>query len=291
MEEIENEQFLNNKNNDLQLDDNNKKKKIRIIILILLLLLLIGLTIVFIIIISKKDNDNNKDNNNGDPSDKKSSHLYIEPSSGVHTHTLIFMPGLTNIPEDFAPVFTDYIPFNKKNTTKLVILRSQLQDVTVLNGTKNYSWFDIYSFPINSPDTYNFEELKKSSNLLKEIIEEEVGILGKNYEKIIIGGHSQGAMISLYTGYSFKNKLGGVISWSGALPPIKREDISNEKEDLNVFFAYGDIDTIITPEYFTQSIEEIKNFNGLNITIYQNHAHSVCHKEMEDTGIFLDNIM
>ena len=47
-------------------------------------------------------------------------------------------------------------------------------------------------------------------------------------------------------GYSFKNKLGGVISWSGSLPPIKREDISNEKEDLNVFFAYGDIDTIIS---------------------------------------------
>ena len=57
-------------------------------------------------------------------------------------------------------------------------------------------------------------------------------------------------MISLYTGYSFKNKLGGVISWSGALPLIKREDISNEKKDLNVFFGYGDNDTIITPEYF-----------------------------------------
>ena len=256
------------------------------IILISLLFLLISLIIIFIIIISKKDNDNNKDNNNIDPS-----HLYFEPSSGIHTHTLIIMPGLGNRPENFARVFREYISFNKKNTTKLIMLRSQLHDVTVFNGTKNYSWFDIYTFPINSPNTYNFEELKKSSNLLKEIIEEEAGILGKNYEKIIIGGHSQGAMVSLYTGYSFKNKLGGVISWSGALPPIKREDISNEKESLNVFFGYGDNDTIITPEYFIESIEEIKNFNGLNIAIYPNETHFVCAKEVEDTGIFLDKIM
>ena len=98
-------------------------------------------------------------------------------------------------------------------------------------------------------------------------------------------------MVSLYTGYSFKNKLGGVISWSGALPLIKREDISNEKKDLNVFFGYGDNDTIITPEYFIESIEEIKNFNGLNIAIYPNETHFVCGKEVEDTGIFLDKIM
>lgn len=278
----------NNNNNDSQIETNSKKNKIKIIIFLLLLILIIAFTIIVIIILLKDDN-----NNNDSPSKKDDdpSHVYIEPSSGIHTHTIIFMPGLTNTPEDFIPALTEKLPYNKKNTTKLVILRSQLHEVTVLNGTQNYSWFDIYYFPMNSSDSFNFEDLKKSSNLLKDIIEEEVEKLDQNYDKIIVGGHSQGAMLSLYTGYTFKNKLGGVVALSGALPPIKKEDISPDKKNLNVFYVYGDSDDIISPKYLNESINEIKDFEGLNVTIYPNHAHYVNRQEWEDAGAFLDNIM
>ncbi|MBQ3981117.1 MAG: hypothetical protein II631_03615 [Treponema sp.] len=43
--------------------------------------------------------------------------------------------------------------------------------------------------------------------MLKKYIDEEAKILG-NYEKIFIGGHSQGACISLYTGYSLEDLIG-----------------------------------------------------------------------------------
>ena len=248
--------------------------------------MIIAVTIVVIIILLKDDNNNDSPSKKDDPS-----HVYIDPSSGVHTHTIIFMPGLTNTPENFISALTQKLSYNKKNTTRLVILRSQLHEVTALNGTQNYSWFDIYYFPMNSSDSFNFDDLKKSSDLLKDIIEEEVSKLDKNYDKIIVGGHSQGAMISLYTGYTFKNKIGGVVALSGALPPIKREDILPEKENLNVFFAYGDSDDIICPQYFNESIKDIVDFEGLNITIYPNHAHYVDRKELEDVGAFLDNIM
>ena len=170
--------------------------------ILLFLTLLSPLIITLIILLANKTKTNK-------------SHLYFEPISGNHTHTLIFMPGMTNTPEDFVNVLTTgRVPFNKRNSTKIVILRSQLRKLTALFGQKNYSWFDIYRFPLNSSNDYNFEELKESANLLKEIINEEVEELGKDYSKIIIGGHSQGAMIALYIGYTFENKLGGV-SWSG----------------------------------------------------------------------------
>ena len=269
----EDEKLMNDKDN--KIENKNRSKKYLIIIIILVILLIISLITVIIIVSALK-------NTNNDNSSKKqdSSPIYIKPSSGVHTHTIIFLPGLTNTPEDFLKVLTSYVTFNKRNTTKIVILRSQLQEVTVLNGTKNYSWFDIYYFPLNSSNSYNVEELKISSNILKNYIEEEAKKLNNNYEKIIIGGHSQGAMLSLFTGYTFKYKLGGVISWSGVLPPIKKEDILPEKEKLNVFYSYGLLDNIIIPEYFSKSINDIKDFDGFNISIYPNQTHSVGRNEI-----------
>ena len=98
-------------------------------------------------------------------------------------------------------------------------------------------------------------------------------------------------MISLFTGYTLQKKIGGVFSWSGVLPPIQRKDISTEKENLNVYFAFGDRDNMIIPSYFNRSIEEIKDFKGLNIVIYPNHTHYVNSNEMKDVGLFLDKIM
>ena len=36
--------------------------------------------------------------------------LVFNATSGKHTHTIIFMPGFTNTPENFKNIFTNYIP-------------------------------------------------------------------------------------------------------------------------------------------------------------------------------------
>ena len=269
-------------------DDNNKyneintKKKYKIIIFITLIIILIILISLIIIILLL-----NKDKN--EPSTTENSNLYFEPSSGVHTHTIIFMPGLTNKPEDFVNVLTNRISISKRNTTKVVILRAPIQNVTVLNGEKNYSWFDIYSFPINSSNIYNFTEVKSASKTLDKIIQEEVALLDGKYDKIIVGGHSQGAIVSMYTSYTQEYMLGGVISFSGFFPP--QGEILQNKEKLNVYFAFGDVDNIISPIFFNETIKDIKNNEGFKLYIYPNHAHSVCENETVDVGIFLDKIM
>ena len=117
----------------------NTKKKIGIIIIVSLIIIFIILISILIIKLSLSKDEN-------EAPTQKNQNLYFEPSSGVHTHTIIFMPGLTNTPEDFVNVLTKKISISKRNTTKVVLLRTPLQNVTALNGTKNYSWFDIYSF-------------------------------------------------------------------------------------------------------------------------------------------------
>jgi len=267
----------NNKFNEI----NTKKRNKMIIFIISIIILIILISLIIIIFLLNKDKN--------EPSTPESSNLYFEPTSGVHTHTIIFMPGLTNKPEDFVNVLTNRISISKRNTTKVVILRAPLQNVTVLNGEKNYSWFDIYSFPINSSNNYNFTEVKSASKTLIQIIQEEVSLLDGKYDKIIIGGHSQGAVVSMYTSYTQEYMLGGVISFSGFFPP--QGEILPNKEKLNIYFAFGDVDNIISPIFFNETIKDIKDNEGFKLYIYPNHAHSVCENETIDVGIFLDKIM
>ena len=280
-EENLNDEILMKSDNNNKYNEINSKKKNRMIIIIILTIIFIILISLFIIIISNKDKNEIPTSNN--------QNLYFEPSSGVHSHTIIFMPGLTNTPEDFVNVLTKRISLSKRNTTKVVILRSPLQKVTVLDGEKNYSWFDIYCFPMNSSNTYNFTEIKSASKTLAQVIQEEVALLEGKYDKIIIGGHSQGAIVSMYTSYTQEYMLGGVISFSGFFPP--QGEILPNKEKLNVYFAFGDSDNIISPEFFNETIKYIKGNEGFKLYIYPNHTHSVCNNEIIDVGNFLDTIM
>ena len=55
--------------------------------------------------------------------------------------------------------------------------------------------------------------------------------------------YSQGACISLYTAYNFKELLGGVLACSGILFPQGK--IVGDKNKLKVFLAHGDKDESI----------------------------------------------
>ena len=208
--------------------------------------------------------------------------LVFNATSGKHTHTIIFMPGFTNTPENFKNIFTNKINFKKKNDTTIIILRSPLTDVSYLKS-KNYSWFDIYDMPMDDFSDINLEDLKKSAKVLEKVVNNEVKLLNGDYGKIIVGGHSQGAAISLYQAYTTKEKYGGLFAFSGFLTP---GDISDDKKTLPVYMGYGDKDNVITPSFINQTIEKIMDFPGFDLHIYKDHLHHICTNQTKDASIF-----
>ena len=214
--------------------------------------------------------------------------IYILPSSGNHTHTIIFMHGLDNTPENFIDMFNISLNIKSKNTTKIVLLRAPEMKMSY-NKLTQTSWFDIYSFPLNSNDTYNFYDAKNSANYLKKIIDEEVKNLNNDYSKIFIGGHSQGACISLYTGFTVDYLLGGIIVCSGFLFP--QATIFDEKEKLNVFLAHGEQDQAIPFEFHLETVKEISNYEGVKKYYYEEHGHSISEQEKNDMCTFLNETM
>ena len=261
---------------EFQLEDSSSNFKQRLIVFIVLIILFLIIFISMIVLYSL----NNEEKKEDGP-------LVFNSTSGNHTHTIIFMPGYGNSPEDFKNFFIKRINFSKKNDTTIIILRSPINYVSV-QKSKNHSWFDTYNLPLNNFSDINLEDLKKSAKILEGVVNNEVNLLNGNYEKIIVGGHSQGAAISLYQAYTSQKKYGGVFAFSGFLSP---GEISDDKKNMKVYFGYGDKDDVIIPSFINKTLERVMNFEGFDLHIYKNHTHYINRNQSTDAGIFLDNLI
>ena len=262
---------------EFQFDDSSSNFRQRLIVFIVLIILFLIIFISMIVLYALNNEDKNEDDGP----------LVFNSTSGNHTHTIIFMPGYGNSPEDFKKFFIKRINFTKKNDTTIIILRSPINYVSV-QKSKNHSWFDIYNFPLDNFSDINLEDLKKSAKILEGVVNNEVNLLNGNYEKIIVGGHSQGAAISLYQAYTSQKKYGGVFAFSGFLSP---GEISDDKRNMKVYFGYGDKDDVIIPSFINKTLERVMNFEGFDLHIYKDHTHYVNRNESTDAGIFLDNLI
>ena len=264
--------------NSFSNNDSFSKKYKKIIIISVILCIILSISVIIIILkITKKKNGE---------STTIPTPIYINPINN-YSHCIIWLHGLDNKPENFVDLFTKDIEINKINNTKIILLRAPYMNMTY-NNENVTSWFDILSFPLNSSDTYNFEDAKKSSNVLRRIIEQEAKILG-DYQKIFIGGHSQGACISLFTGYNFEKLLGGVIVCSGFL--FKQTEIKGDKKRLNVYIGHGDKDISIPFEFHKETIKRIEGYESVKKYYYNGHGHSIMETEKKDIEIFLNDLI
>ena len=270
-------QLLNNKEITSDKSSPWNKQKILIVSIIILVVLIIIITLIVVFSL--------RDSNNDDIEERPP--LIFNSTSGNHTHTIIFMPGYSNQPEDFKNFFINRIQFSKKNDTNIIILRSPLVYSSAMKK-KDYSWFDIYKLPIDNFSVVNFEDLNRSAEVLEKFVNNEVNILNGSYEKIIVGGHSQGAAISLYKAYTSDKNYGGVFAFSGFLSP---GEIKEEKRTMKVYMGYGDKDEVILPSFINKSIEGIMGFEGLDLHIYENYTHKISRNMSIDASIFLDNLI
>lgn len=79
--------------------------------------------------------------------------------------------------------------------------------------------FDIYSFGFDTEE--DAAGMEKSKKLISELIDAEIKA-GTDPNRIVLGGFSQGAAMSLLTGLTGDRKLAGVAALSGWLPLLKK---------------------------------------------------------------------
>ena len=112
-------------------------------------------------------------------------------------------------------------------------------------------------------------------------------MLNGRYDRIIIGGHSQGACISLYEGYMSDKNILGIFAFSGVLP---EGEVKDSKKNLQTYYGYGDKDDVILPSFMLESVQRLENFPGFHKYVYPNHKHYVNRNETNDAAAFIENI-
>ncbi|CAK9293488.1 unnamed protein product [Gordionus sp. m RMFG-2023] len=201
----------------------------------------------------------------------------ILKSKIAQTATVIFLHGLGDTGYGWSSQFQEMISPH----IKYLFPNAPIISVTLNAGSKMPSWFDLYGLSmIEKEDEIGIKEAAYSN---KEI---ENGIPSK---RIILGGFSQGGALALYSGFTYKKPLAGIIALSAWLPLHKSfpQELSAENKDIPIFQAHGKMDNVVNYHFGQRTHDEIKKFNP-NIQL---HSYPIEHrsdeKEMEDVKKFI----
>ena len=211
--------------------------------------------------------------------------IHLIPKTSKYTHTFIWLHGLGDSPQSYLDYFVsnEIVP----KTTKIILLCAPYASVTCFNNFKANSWFDMYTGNPQTEKDYNFEDVQKNSLRIFDIIEKESIALNNNYKNIYIGGFSQGAMLSLYIGLSYKKQIGGIIACSGILFP--QTNIINK--ETNVFIGHGIDDSRINIDLALKSYKPILNFDNVQMKKYNFLDHSINEIELNDIKEFFKHCL
>ena len=138
-----------------------------------------------------------------------------------------------------------------------------------------FQWFDLVD---EAPDQVLAKSLV-AENKLNKLIDEVKEKNNLKANEIIIGGFSQGCMITLQTGIKRKDKINSIIGYSGRI--IDTNHLSkNINSRPNIILMHGDIDQIVTIE----SLLEAKDFFGKNNYEIQTKIFNNCEHRIPTEG-------
>ena len=134
-----------------------------------------------------------------------------------------------------------------------------------------YQWFDLMDQSKQQILTKSLVAEMKLNQLIDEV--KVRNNLGAN--KIILGGFSQGCMISLQTGIKRKDKINSIIGYSGKI--IDTEHLSkNIVSRPKVILMHGDKDEIVPINFFLEAKEFfIKNNYPVELKSFKNCEHRI----------------
>ena len=134
-----------------------------------------------------------------------------------------------------------------------------------------FQWFDLMD---QTPEQILSKSLVAELKLNK-IIDEVKEKYNLEAKEIVIGGFSQGCMISLQTGIKRKDKINSIIGYSGKI--IDTEHLSkNIVSRPNILLMHGDIDQVVTIEGLLEAKDFFrKNDYEIETKIFKNCEHRI----------------
>ena len=212
----------------------------------------------------------------------------VEPTA-THDASIIWMHGLGASAHDFV----DMPRIISRPGTRWVFPNAPVRPVTLNNGWRMPSWFDIRYLAGESDGERECPiEAQESSEIIADLIEAEHA-KGIPYHRIILVGFSQGGAMSLYTGCRFSERLAGMVCLSGYLlfPEKHMGECSDANRDAPVLICHGTRDDMVPFSAGQLSCEFLQE-NGWSVEFEQYLMfHEVCMSEIQRGGQFFSKVL
>ncbi|ESK86807.1 lysophospholipase i [Moniliophthora roreri MCA 2997] len=223
------------------------------------------------------------------------------PAIKKHTATVIFVHGLGDTGHGWKPVADMFQSDPSLAHIKWVLPHSPQRPVTANMGMIMPSWFDIESFGFKtSEDEHGMMESVRS---LTQLIDAETKS-GLSANRIVLGGFSQGAAMSLLTGLTSEKRLAGVVALSGWLPLEEKfkASLSSHATSVPIFWGHGTSDPLVRLDLANESVDALKSFGfsvhsgvqdvtGLSFNTYHGVAHSTNIQELSDLKTWISKVL
>ncbi|GAA5853540.1 hypothetical protein JCM9279_001307 [Rhodotorula babjevae] len=173
----------------------------------------------------------------------------LRPAAGVkHTGTVIWSHGLGDTAQGWKSFAQALTRVQGLEGIKWVLTNAPKRFVTV-NNAEMSSWYDIVrpNAPAAEEDT---DGMAASVQQLEGLVKHEVDEEGVKEGRVVVGGFSQGGVISLLAGLTSPRQLGGVCVLSGFLGLTHDDKIKSHLSPTAlktpILWAHGTADSVIS---------------------------------------------
>ncbi|KAL7553722.1 hypothetical protein ACHAWF_017038 [Thalassiosira exigua] len=213
--------------------------------------------------------------------------IFSKRSEGPSS-VVVFCHGLGETGEkyvDMMKILANQMPHIK------FILPTATSRYVAMRGSSMPAWYNLAGLDERSNESC--EGVDASIKTISAILDEEEK-KGVPYERMILGGFSQGGALAVLAGMKLSNSIGplaGILLLSGYLPaPSKLDRMQN---DMPILHLHGDSDDVVPRASAVASKQRAVDLGAkqYDLKIYAGLGHSVSSDEVNDMTEFLRTVL
>jgi len=172
---------------------------------------------------------------------------------------------------------------------RIVLPHAPPRPISVYDGWPMPAWYDIRALPIDADE--DAPGIRASASKVRLLIEREA-MRGIPPHRIVLGGFSQGAAISLFLAPRLDTPLAAVVAFSGYLPLADR--LQAEKAagvQTPLLLTHGEQDEIV-PVFLARRAAEVLQSAGCRVQLrIDSGGHGIAPQALEAAIRFVQNCL
>ncbi|KNC99734.1 palmitoyl-(protein) hydrolase [Spizellomyces punctatus DAOM BR117] len=213
----------------------------------------------------------------------------VVPAKSKHTATVFFLHGLGDSGNGWAPVAKMLQPLLPH--VKWVLPHAPQKPVSINFGMAMPAWYDIHHLgPGGREDEAGVMD---SVSKITELINDEIRS-GISADRIVLGGFSQGAAVSIVYSLTSNTRLAGFTCLSGYLPLTTNIDklTNSTNKGTPMLMCHGDADEVVAYQWGKMTYDKLKELDRkVEFKTYRGMGHSSSNDEVKDVAEFLKELL